>query len=117
MRSWLVLVVYGLAVFRVVRFFVSDAMLATPREKLRERSHVEQVRTVIERGNERAECRTVGKPGVALVVWMLMTCSWCLSVWVGLGAVLALHLWPGVSFDVALVLAFSAVAGILSERV
>jgi hypothetical protein len=46
----------------------------------------------------------------------LVTCPWCVSVWLAAGIVTARLLLPGPWTLLALVLAFSAVAGWLSER-
>lgn len=46
----------------------------------------------------------------------LVTCPWCVSIWFGAGAVLALALIPTVWFYIALWLAFSAIAGFLETH-
>lgn len=47
----------------------------------------------------------------------LMTCPWCLSIWIATGVVVAQVLVPGQWIYVAAVLAFSAVAGLLEAQV
>lgn len=44
----------------------------------------------------------------------LLSCPWCTSFWVGLGATIVYALSPDVAFWLSLPFAFSAVAGLLS---
>lgn len=47
----------------------------------------------------------------------LITCPWCISIWLGAAVVLFTALAPVAWFYLACVLAFSAVAGLLSSTV
>lgn len=47
----------------------------------------------------------------------LMTCPWCLSIWIAILVVVAQTLVPGQWIYAAAVLAFSGVAGLLEARV
>jgi Protein of unknown function (DUF1360) len=46
----------------------------------------------------------------------LVTCSWCISIWIGGAVVAATCFAPGIWQYPALALAFSGVAGFLAER-
>lgn len=84
----------ALAVFRISRLLTDDAILDAPRSRYVDR--------MTERGHENLA--------------YLATCGWCVSAHVAFGVVVARRLFPLAWSPVARALAFSAVAGILSER-
>lgn len=94
MSVWVVLV-YVLAVARVTGLITADEITCTPREWLVNHLPANQV-------------------GVALEY--LVTCPWCVSIWVGAATAPLLWLWgdtPGVLLP-ALALAASQVTGMLA---
>ena len=98
------LVVYALAVYRLTRLVTTDTITDGVREWLRVRAY-----------------GRVGydDKGSALGVWAfgLVTCDWCSSIWLGFGAMLAWKYGGTPSNLVAVALSYSAVAGIVRERV
>jgi hypothetical protein len=46
----------------------------------------------------------------------LLTCDWCLSIWIGVGAAAGHYYYPEATFWVSLPLALSFVAAWLNER-
>ena len=116
-RSFLLLVIYILCVYRIAHLITDDAITAPLREWLRDRSHVRQVREVSDRGTVSTQERMADVPGASLWVWRWATCSWCISLWIAAGCVLG-WLYAASWFNfVAAVFALSGAAGILSERV
>jgi hypothetical protein len=115
-HSFLTFLIYALCVYRLTHLVTADKLTDGIREWLRVKSHEEQFRNVINRGNESTEWRDAPKRGVALVLWTLMTCSWCSSVWVAL-IVVPMGLNYGWWIYVCDVFAFSAAAGLISEKV
>lgn len=93
-----VLLIYALAVARITGLIVADTIFDTPRGALL--------------GRLDPRPATLG----ALVA-SLLTCSWCVSIWVAAGAAPAVW-WFGDSpwlLVPAILLAFSQVAGMTSE--
>lgn len=84
----LALLVAALAVYRLTRLVVADELTAPLRDR------------VVGRGGRLA---------------YLVTCPWCISVWIAAGWVLLLVLLPLVALVAGTVLALSAVAGLLSS--
>jgi hypothetical protein len=84
----LYLVVGALAVYRLTRLVVADVLLDGPRARLSARSDRWAV---------------------------FITCPWCVSVWLAAGWVLLLGLLPVVALVAGVILAWSAVAGLLSS--
>ena len=115
-HSFLTLLIYALCVYRMTRVFTTDSITSALRDWLRVNGHIEQVRTVLEAGNERIERRTGPKPGVIYAAWLLLTCSWCVSVWVALVVVIMGHNFAWWIY-VCDVFALSSAAGVISERV
>ena len=83
-------VLVALAAYRITRLIIRDVIT----EPLRERT--------IYRINPRSKWRE------------LFRCFWCMSVYVGIAAALALWLWPGVTPWLALPFAFSTVVGAIA---
>lgn len=86
------LVTDSLAVWRIVRFIQRDSLIEEPRE------------AVINRWGH-------------LKITELLTCPWCLSIWVAAGVVLARAAAPRVWGMIARGLAFSAGAGVITGLV
>ena len=120
MPSIIVLVVYALAVARVTRLITADRITQAPRER-------------IATWLWWRACSFCGKPGATgtptqqLKLWRntseapmlvdLLTCRWCMSIWVSVVAVPLVYLWgerPWMLWP-ALVLAFSYVTGLLAK--
>lgn len=87
-HSVLLLVLDGLAVYRATHLLVDDAITAS-------------LRMAFVRAGD------WGRD--------FITCPWCVSIWVGALVVLLQTVAPGPWFYASCVLAFSAVAGVLSE--
>lgn len=85
------LIINALAVFRLTRLFARDSITAWLRNA------------------------DIDLPYVTFSPGVLLNCEWCLSVWFGALAVGLTEVWFGWRY-VAAALAFSAVAGIISER-
>ena len=94
--AWLhdpvLLVLYALAVYRLTRLVVADELTAGPRERIL--------------------TRVQDRPLLAYLV----TCPWCISIWLALAWVLLASLLPPVAWYAGAVLAFSAVAGLLAGK-
>lgn len=97
--AWLVFAVYGLCVYRVTRLVTTDTISLPARERLHRAAYAEGVH----RG----------------LAWLyeLASCDWCVSVWIAAGCVLGWHLGRDVMNVVAAIMALSAIAGMLRERI
>jgi hypothetical protein len=82
-------ILLALAAYRITRLLIQDEILAGPREALFNRL----------------------KPTSKITYFL--NCYWCLGFWVSILVVLAYSLFPGVMIVVALVLAMSALVGIV----
>lgn len=87
------LVVLALATFRATRLVTTDHVFSRPRDWFWSKF-----------------------PPESTMLGYLLSCDWCTSVWVGSAFVAAHTIVPTVTYPVALVLALSAVAGILTAR-
>lgn len=87
------LVLHALAVFRLTRLAAVDVVLAGPRDRILARL----------------------EPRRPLLAY-LVTCMWCLSVWVAAGWFVLAVLLPTPAAIAAVPLAWSAVAGLLATK-
>lgn len=87
------LVLHALAVFRLSRLAAVDVVLAGPRDRLVARL----------------------EPRRPLLAY-LVSCVWCLSVWVAVGWFVLAVLLPTPAAIVAVPLAWSAAAGLLAQK-
>lgn len=87
-------IIDSLATFRVARLVVEDVIFDEVRDQVVSR------------------LKLAGHTKIAFAV----TCPWCASMYVGAGVVVARKVAPRVWGPVAAALAFSAVAGLLSDR-
>jgi Protein of unknown function (DUF1360) len=117
-HSAVLFVIYALATYRLSRLVTVDSIFNPVSTWLHSRGFKqEDLRKV--RSGEVIDTRTHEREGRSISRWFfnLTTCSWCVSVWLG-GGVVLLAKYQGAWFAyVALALALSAVAGIVSERV
>jgi len=90
--TWLEATIDALAVYRITRLVVADKVTEPIRERVWE-----------ERGAEKG-------------LGYFVTCPWCVSFWVGAGAVAARQVAPSAWEPFARVMAASAVTGIVSTR-
>lgn len=81
------------ATYRLTKLVIDDRLVEAPREWLFERF-----------------------PPESTYIGYLVTCPWCVSMWVGLGTQVARAVAPRLWGGIALALAASAVSGIVYER-
>ena len=114
-HSFLSLVIYALATFRLTRLLTTDEIFSFLREFLRKHAFVVMERRNLIQNNveERAELPKVRSAWTWF--FKLVSCDWCMSVWTG-GGVVALAKYQGSwFFYVAIALALSSVVGFLSH--
>lgn len=120
MPSVIVLLVYALAVARLTRLIAADTITEKPRKALTRRLWL-------------ADCSFCGKPGASgtlesqLSLWRstsdtplgvyLLTCQWCVGVWVSLVAAPVVWFWGTSPWLLvpALALAFAQTTGLLAK--
>ena len=100
-HSAVLLVLDALAAFRLTRLVVADSITARIRQRLAGRAVVASSRAAV-----------VARPRLAEFV----SCPWCVSPYLAGAVVVCQALAAGVWLYVSAVLAFSAVAGLLSEH-
>lgn len=84
--DWLILiVVLGLVTYRVTRFLIADTLIAQPRRKLLDWI-APQVGPM--------------PPKWRIKIWELLTCPYCLSIWVAGGAVGLTAIWRDIPMPV-----------------
>ncbi len=93
------LVVDALACFRLTRLVIEDDITAPLREKVKH-----------------AAMREVDSPGLAAKIETLLSCPWCVSVYVGFGIVVLRRAAPRLWGPIATALALSAATGIIAEN-
>lgn len=109
-RNGVLLVVDALAVYRVTRLLTTDDITSWLRSWLGAPwIVVTDGQTTVSSGRPRRGLRYQGS--------LLIACDWCLSVWVAVLVVVLQAVVGGVWDYLAAALAFTAVAGILAERV
>jgi hypothetical protein len=97
--GWLWWTTCGLAVFRLVRLVTEDEIVAPFRRWVARRAGMED-----------------GIPGGWTRAAYFVTCPWCVGFWLAAAVLALVTLWPTGAAYIALVLAWSAAAGLLSER-
>ncbi|WP_078393737.1 DUF1360 domain-containing protein [Shouchella patagoniensis] len=103
------LLILGLAVFRLTYLIISDVITAPIRGFF-----VEEIEETDSRG--RMTHYTMPKmPFSRAIIGTLITCPWCISVWIGALLVIAWNLWPTVTILISLVFALSGVAGFMMQ--
>ena len=106
----------ALAVYRLTRLAITDDITEPVRDRiygwLSTRGYPR--RTLVQIQADAQQGTLPGSPR-ARFAYELLTCSWCLSVWIGAGAVLARAACPRVWDALARTLAFSAVAGVITQ--
>lgn len=108
MPTWLLLLLYLLSVHRVTRLLITDKIpiVARPRDAVAGYF-----------GEFDAEGNLIGGRQLGVVGWSiayLLTCPWCMSVWVGTALVFGLGAWVSTPLPWLWVAAGSTVAGFLS---
>ena len=114
-HSFLLFVVYAMAVFRITRFVTSDTLTDNAREWLRVKSHTEYVKRDL-LTQVVVNTKTDTNRSLYSWTWKLVTCPWCLSVWASTGVVLFAYFQGSWFVYVAYVLALSGVTGFLAEK-
>jgi len=89
--SALQIAILGLATYRTTRLFTRDTILNPIRNWIWKKC-----------------------PPEKSFIGYLLTCEWCMSVWVGSGFVLSAIIIPEVTYIVATISALSAIAGLLT---
>lgn len=84
-------IILGLAVFRLTRLFTRDTILSGPRDRFFKRF-----------------------PPHSSQLGYLLTCEWCLSIWLGSLFYLSSTIAPAPTRVIATILALSAVTGLLA---
>ncbi len=91
MKEPLVFIITALAVYRATRFLIQDELISSLRNRLWKKFPPE-----------------TNKFGY------LFTCMWCMSIWTASLFVLSSIIMPTITFYVCLVLALSAIVGLLT---
>lgn len=111
--SVLWLLVDGLACFRLTRLIAVDGISEKVRKRLLDRA-----RTVaFNYATAHKNAPTPHDSNVYGTLWELVSCSWCVSMWIAIPAVTLTKLIPGVWQYPAMLLAVAAIAGLFSELV
>jgi hypothetical protein len=87
------MLILALSVFRICRLLVEDEILSAPRERF-----------------------WVKFPPESSKLGYLLTCYWCLSIWVGVVVILWYIFVPWLAIPVAAVFALSAVAALIDHK-
>lgn len=108
MNLWLLLLLYTLAVHRLTRLIVADTIpiVARPREAIANYF-----------GESSFDGKLTGGRQLGIVGWSIayvLTCPWCMSVYVGTGLVFVLGAWVSTPLPWLWVAASSTVTGFLS---
>lgn len=115
-HSFLLFVIYALCIFRLTRLGTEDTITAPLREWLRGKSFGELVERDNVTGNVISRTPAPKPKSLWSWAWTLGTCPWCLSMWIA-AIVVTIAYFNGSWFQyVCVPFAFSAVAGVLSER-
>jgi hypothetical protein len=97
----------ALATYRLTRLVGSDTITAPVRLKLAGSRYIDR------RDMTGMRAAVVARPKLAEFI----TCPWCVSPWIAVAIVLLGSLAASACLVITAVLAFSAIAGIISERV
>jgi hypothetical protein len=102
-----ILLVLILAVFRITHLFVYDRITLFIRKPFVEEIYLENESgegyyDVIYKGNSFSQA-----------IGYLLSCPWCLGIWVSVGVVIAYWLWPVVVWPILIVFAIAGGAAIL----
>ena len=113
-HSFLLFVIYALCVHRLTRLGNKDTITEPIRDWLKGKSFGYLVERDNITGNEISRIPAPKPKSIWSSLWTLSDCPWCLSIWLSAGVV-TLAYFEGSWFKyVALGLAFSSIAGILS---
>lgn len=111
--TWWWLVLDGLATFRLTRLVAIDTISAGLRKRLLDKAK----RVAFDYATAHRNAPTAHDSNVYGKTWELVSCSWCVSVWLAILIVALTKLIPGVWQYPALALALAAIAGLFSELV
>ena len=89
----LVFAILSLAAYRITHFIVADTLFEPVRDKIWKKF----------------------PPNTK--IGYLFTCYWCMGFWISLFVVVLAYLLPEITFVVSLILAISAIIGIIATRV
>ncbi|MGE8205266.1 DUF1360 domain-containing protein [Heyndrickxia sp. NPDC080065] len=108
-QSWLLLILFGLASFRLTRLIVMDNITSFIRKPFHEE---------IEEQDEAGNISTYIKiKGIGLRAWIgeLLSCYWCTGVWSSLFLYISWILWPFIMEPIIIILAIAGLAGIIES--
>jgi len=115
-HSFLLFVIYALAVHRLTILGTEDTITEPIRDWLKGKSFGELVERDNITGNVISRTPSPKPKSLWSWLWKLTTCPWCLSMYMAAGVV-TLAYFQGSWFKyVALVLAFSSIAALISEK-
>jgi hypothetical protein len=106
------LLVDALAIYRLTRLVTVDTLTDPARKRLLDAAKRIAFDVATSNMNRPTPVTTNGYGRL----WELVTCPWCISVWIAVPVVALTRLAPVVWQYPALTLALAAVAGIVSER-
>lgn len=113
--SFLLFVIYALAVFRLTQLVTEDTITEPFREWLRAKSHTEYVKTDL-LTKVVVETKIDTNNSVWAWAWKWATCPWCCSPYLATAVVLLAYFQGSWFLYVAYVLALSGVTGFLAEK-
>ncbi|PTY76381.1 sporulation protein [Heyndrickxia sporothermodurans] len=107
--SWFLLIIFGLASFRLTRLIVSDSITAFIRKPFHN-----EVEMADDEGNMSTYIQIKGT-GIRAWIGELLSCYWCTGVWCSFVLYLTWLMWPFVVEPVIIVLAIAGIAGIIES--
>jgi hypothetical protein len=105
------LLVFILAVFRITHLFIYDRITLFIRKPFVEEIYLEN-----ESGEGHYEVIYKGN-SFSQAIGYLLSCPWCLGIWVSIGVVITYWLWPTIVWPILIVFAIAGGAVLLETYV